>query len=76
MNSQDWSMLAGQQLSLDLPDMIQRSPPGPREEFMRAKNAEDLLRQLARTLGELRATIDLEELQSSLVMPPEPSTTA
>lgn len=76
MQNSEWTLPTGHQLSLGLFDGPMCPPPDPREEFERARNAEELLRQLARALGEVRATMDMEDLQKSLVLSPEPPVTA
>jgi hypothetical protein len=64
----DWRILSGQQLSFDL-TVVEASPPPPDPVLMfeRKKQATDLLRELALSLGELRAAAEIESFRKSLV---------
>jgi hypothetical protein len=59
----------GQQLSLNLPEVATIKQSDTFEAFAREKRAAELLRELARALGEQRAAIDLEDYCRSLVIP-------
>ena len=68
MNDKNWNVAPGQQLSLDLAELTIAPTIDPRGAFARQQHARELLRQLARALGEQRAAMDLEHLRKSLVL--------
>lgn len=63
-----WNIAPGQQLSLDLREVVIGTFVDPIGTFAGRQRAAELLRQLARVLGEQRAAIDLEHLRKSLVL--------
>jgi hypothetical protein len=69
MQDNNWKILPGQQLSLNLPEVANSPQPDPKEAFAQKQRAAELLRELARALGEQRAAMDLEDYCRSLVLP-------
>jgi hypothetical protein len=67
MEDRNWTVPPGQQLSLNLPEVATTSRLDPVETFARQRHAAELLRQLARALGEQRAAMDLEDYRRSLI---------
>lgn len=69
MQDNNWKILPGQQLSLDLPEVARTNQPNAHDTFARKQHAAKLLRELARALGEQRAAMDLEDYCRSLILP-------
>lgn len=69
MQDNNFKILPDQQLSLNLPEAANNAQPDPNEAFAHKQHAVELLRELARALGEQRAAMDLDDYCRSLVLP-------
>jgi hypothetical protein len=68
MEDPNWNVPPGEQLTLDLPVITGSVGVEAHDAFATEREAANLLRKLARALGEHRAAMDLEEYQRGLVL--------